>query len=194
MEGWWIGAAENGIIGAAFLTIGTILAVRLTRTRQWQSNTIASLFTLVALTCGAGHAFRATLALGPEVGLFGAAGIAAQIELADWHMWIADLATGFAGVFYLVARFKHRDILETARLFEDARSRQTRAIEVHDGVVQRLAEAKLALEAGHRERARETLHEGLEASKAIISEVEGVGTPGTLRRPRDPTIHTEGDR
>ncbi len=193
MEAWWIGAAENGIIGAAFLTVGLILAIRLTRTRQWQGNIIASLFTLVALTCGAGHTFRAALALGPELGLFGAAGLAAQIELADWHMWIADLATAIAGVFYVVARFKHRDILETTRLFEDVLSRQARAIEVHDGIVQRLAEAKLALEAGERAHAREILHEGLEASKAIISGVGEAGVPGDLTRFHDPEL-VEGER
>lgn len=167
--GWLTGFGLNALIGIAFLTIGTMLAVQLTRTKQWGANVIGSVFAVLVLACGAGHAFRAALGLGGAFGLFGAAGTGMHLTFADWHMWIADAFTAMAGVFYVIARVRDRDILQTARVFEDYRSRRRRAIKVHDNVVQNLIEAKLALETGQEDQAREALEDGLEASKTIVS-------------------------
>lgn len=167
--GWATGFALNAVIGTAFLTIGAMVAVQLTRSDQWAANSIGTLFAVLVLACGAGHAFRAVLGFGSTVGLFGAAGTGMRIAFADWHMWVADALTALAGVFYVIARVQDRDILQTARVFEDYRSRRERAIAVHDNVVQNLLEAKLALETGDQATAEEALEDGLEASKRIVS-------------------------
>lgn len=172
---WAIGLGLNGVIGAAFLTIGTMLAVQLTRTGQWTANRIASVFTVLVLACGFGHATRALILAGPSLGWFGTAGVASRIEFADWHMWFADGITAAAGVLYVIARTKDKDMLQTTRAFEDYRSRRARAIEVHDSVVQELAEARIALQAGEREDAEEALQRGLKASKEITSRVRQPG-------------------
>lgn len=169
-DGWITGLVLNAIVGTAFLTISLMLAVQLTRSRQWGANPIGSVFAILVGLCGAGHALRAVLGVGPVLGLFGTTGLAMQVTFADWHMWIPDALAAASGVFYVVGRIRDRDILETTRAFEDYRSRRQRAIEIHDTVVQNLLEAKLALERGERETAREALDEGTAASKAIASQ------------------------
>lgn len=174
MEGWMIGLFLNGTIGAAFIFVGVVLAVNLTRSGQWSGNSIATLFTFVAFTCGAGHALRAALIAGPTFGLFGLEGLATRVEFTDWHMWVADGLTAIAGLFYVTARTLDRDLFQTTRLFEDYRARRRRAIEVHDDVVQQLLEAKLSLEMGRREQARDALAASLDASQHIISDVSAI--------------------
>lgn len=172
-ESWLLGLALNGIIGAAFLAIGLQLASRLTVSRQWQANPVASVFALLVVACGAGHAVRAAMIAGPSIGLFGPAGLASRVEFTDWHMWVADGATALAGVLYVIARWRDRDILETTRVFDDYRIRRSRALSVHDDVVQELNRAQIAIEAGRDEDAREALDRSLRASQEIISRIEG---------------------
>lgn len=118
---------------------------------------------------------RALLLAGPSLGLFGAAGVASRVEFTDWHMWLADGVTAMAGVFYVIARTRDKDLLQTTRAFEDYRSHRSRAIEIHDSVVQNLAEAKIALQAGEQEDAEDALARGLQASQRIISKVREPG-------------------
>lgn len=178
---WIVGLALNAVIGAAFLAVGIQLAVQLTRKREWSVNPIAAVFALVALTCGAGHAYRGVLLAGPPLGVSALAVQAARIEFTDWHMWVADSATAAAGLFYLWARFAHRDILQTTRMFEDAQTRRARALSVHDEVVQELTRAKLALDVGREGDALQALDDGLEASKAIVSGLQsGYSDPPSI--------------
>lgn len=173
VESWLAGFLLNAVIGGAFIAVGVQLATRLTASRQWHANPIASVFALVALSCGAGHTVRAGLMAGPTVGLFGTAGLATRIEFTDWHMWVADGATAMAGVFYVVTRWRDRDILQTTRLFEDYTSRRRQALSVHDDVVQELNRAQIAIQADRDDDARDALENSLDASKEIISRIEG---------------------
>lgn len=170
---WLYGFLLNAVIGGAFIAVGLQLATRLTASQQWHANPIASVFTLVALTCGAGHTIRAALMAGPTIGMFGIAGVATRVEFSDWHMWIADAATAAAGVFYVVTRWRDRDILQTTRLFEDYTTRRSQALTLHDDVVQELNRAQVAIQADREEDARTALDNSLEATKEIISRIEG---------------------
>lgn len=170
-ETWTIGLALNGVIGTAFVVIGLMLAVQLSQKGQWTTNQIGTIFTVLVFTCGVGHLVRAALLAGPSFGIFGTAGMASRVAATDWHMWVADGLTALAGVFYVVARTRDKDLLQTTRAFEDYRSSRARAIEVHDSVVQNLTEARLALEAGERETAERALQDGLLSSQEIVSRV-----------------------
>lgn len=172
---WTIGLLLNGVIGTAFVVIGVMLAAQLTSKRQWTINRIGTIFTVLVLACGVGHVMRAVLLAGPTFGWFETAGVASRVAATDWHMWVADGITALAGVFYVIARTRDKDLLQTTRAFEDYRSSRTRAIEVHDSVVQNLTEARVALQAGERETAEEALQEGLRASQEIISRVREPG-------------------
>lgn len=172
---WTIGLVLNGVIGTAFVVIGLMLAVQLTNKRQWTVNRIGTVFTVLVLACGVGHMMRTVLLAGPSFGWFETAGMASRVVATDWHMWVADGVTALAGVFYVIARTRDKDLLQTTRAFEDYRSSRTRAIEVHDSVVQNLTEARVALQAGERETAEEALQDGLRASQEIISRVREPG-------------------
>lgn len=70
---------------------------------------------------------------------------------------------------------------ELLREAEQTRERQRHVLELHDGVVQRLSVAHLALELDHREESREALRGALEHARAIVSrsldELESEGIP-----------------
>lgn len=189
-ETWLYGFLLNAVIGGAFIAVGLQLATRLTASRQWHANPIASVFTLVALSCGAGHTIRAALMAGPTIGLFGIAGVATRVEFTDWHMWVADGATAAAGVFYVVTRWRDRDILQTTRLFEDYTTRRSQALTLHDDVVQELNRAQIAIQADRDEDARAALDNSLEATKEIISRIEG----GPIQAAKAASTAQEGDR
>jgi GAF domain-containing protein len=63
--------------------------------------------------------------------------------------------------------------LERARRLHDAEQRllALQAMEIHDNVVQDLAVARLALEAGLEAQAMESLTKGLDAAKRIVSDI-----------------------
>lgn len=170
-EAWVLGMVLNAVVGAAFLTIGLSMATRVTLTNQWRRNHVAGIFSLLVVACGAGHGLRAGLLAAPSLGIDLLAAEAARVEFADWHMWVADLATALAGVFYVAARVRGEGLLATARAFQDFRTRRNRALEVHDGAVQNLAAAKLALESGQQEVAKDRLRDCLETSRGYLTDV-----------------------
>lgn len=182
---WWIGLSLNSVIGTAFVVIGLMLGEQLTRKGQWGTNRIGAVFTALVFTCGVGHLTRAILLAGPTFGLFGTAGVASRVAFADWHVWVADGVTAMAGVFYVIARTRDKDLLQTTRAFEDFRSRRERAIRIHDGVVQELAQAKIALEAGHHDEAEAALQKGLQASKRITSSVHRPGNDSHVEHAKE---------
>lgn len=74
----------------------------------------------------------------------------------------------FADVQSLQDAIERRNA-EAAREQEIARARQRQALELHDGVVQRLAAAQLAHDLGREGESREALQEALERAKAVVS-------------------------
>lgn len=183
-EAWLVTALLNGAAGLAFVAVGLNIAVQLTRSGQWSANRVSSVFSVLVVACGLGHAGRAALALAPAVGLFAATGEATRVVFADWHMWVADGMTAAAGVAYLIARVRDRDVLESSKAFRDYHARRARGLEVHDGIVQDLVTARMALQNGERERASSLVGRALETSKHIISGVDP--TPTADRAADDP--------
>lgn len=64
----------------------------------------------------------------------------------------------------------------------DRRAREQHALDVHDNIVQGLAEAKLALDVGRTEQAREVVERTLVQARRIVTELLGEPQPGDLRR------------
>ena len=69
---------------------------------------------------------------------------------------------------HLQGAFDRRNA-ETLRETERMRAQQRQVLELHDGVVQSLSVAHLALELDRREESREALLEALENTRAIVS-------------------------
>ena len=74
----------------------------------------------------------------------------------------------FAELQSLQGAFDRRNA-ETERASERSRADQQRTLELHDGVVQSLSVAHLALELDRREESRDALLEALESARAIVS-------------------------
>lgn len=62
------------------------------------------------------------------------------------------------------------------------RERERHALDIHDNIVQGLAEAQLALEVGRVEQAREAVDRTLAAARRLVTEFLGEPEPGDLRR------------
>ena len=62
------------------------------------------------------------------------------------------------------------------------RERERHALDVHDNIVQGLAEAQLAFEVGRPEQAREAVERTLAQARRIVTDLMGQPVPGDLRR------------
>ncbi len=181
---WALGLVASVIISVTFLAVAVLLAVNLTRSRQWRANPLGVGTFFLYLTCGGGHAVRTIQILDPSLGLATAAGAAARVEHGDWHVWAWDAVTAAAGVWYWTMRKKFPDLVTGAAVYEDLRERNRRALEIHDNVVQGLVRAKLALDLGVKKEGDAAVAETLESSKRIITDLLGdeVVVGGKLRR------------
>lgn len=62
------------------------------------------------------------------------------------------------------------------------RERERHALDIHDNIVQGLAEAQLAFEVGRPEQARDAVDRTLAAARRLVTELLGNPEPGDLRR------------
>lgn len=60
--------------------------------------------------------------------------------------------------------------------------RERQALDIHDNIVQGLAEAQLAFDVGRPEQAREAVERTLAEARRIVTELMGEPGPGDLRR------------
>lgn len=63
-----------------------------------------------------------------------------------------------------------------------ARDRERAALDIHDNIVQGLAEAQLAFDIGRPEQAREAVDRTLAQARRIVTDLMGQPGPGDLRR------------
>ncbi len=182
---WWeIGAAANALVAVAYLAISGAIAVSIRRGAQWRSNPLAVATAAIFLTCALHHGAHAVHLLwesGP--GDHGMRGVYDDPWLSG-----LDVVTAVVGVWYWSLRGRLPALVRGAALFDDLEMRRRQALELHDGVVQGLATAKLALELEQFDLAAAELERTLETSKSIITGllVDGrdLGEPGSVRRGR----------
>lgn len=62
------------------------------------------------------------------------------------------------------------------------RARNQRLLDIHDNIVQGLAEAQLALDVGRTSQARDAIESTLAQARRIVTELTGPPGPGDLRR------------
>jgi hypothetical protein len=66
--------------------------------------------------------------------------------------------------------------------FGASHAREQAALDIHDNIVQGLAEAQLALDLGRTDQAREVLDRTLAQARRIVTDLMGDAAPGDLRR------------
>lgn len=62
------------------------------------------------------------------------------------------------------------------------RERERHALDIHDNIVQGLAEAQMAFSVGRVEQARDAVDRTLAAARRLVTELLGEPGPGDLRR------------
>jgi len=187
---WWpVGAAANVIVAVAYFSIAATIGNSLRRGSQWRTNRLAVATAAIFLSCGVHHGAHAVHLLWPASAHDHSGGMRAIYDSALLSGW--DVLTAAVGLWYWSLRSRFPALVRGASLFEDLHMRRQQAMELHDGVVQGLATAKLALELGHLDEAATQLERTLEISKGIITslllEDPDVGVPGSVRRRRPAT-------
>ena len=175
MDGWTLGLAANAVIAAAYLAVALLLSLNISRTKQWMANPLAAGTFFLYLTCGGGHAVIALELAG--LSGYAPATDGARLLYGSWTLWAWDVVTAGVGVWYWTMRGRFPDLVSGTAVFEDLRQRQKRAVEINDNVVQGLVRAKLSLDMNRDAEGREALHETIEASQRIVSELEHKGAP-----------------
>ncbi|MHB8634823.1 MAG: hypothetical protein ACYDBQ_12835 [Thermoplasmatota archaeon] len=184
---WVIGLVANATIAVAFLAVAVVLLVSAIKTKHVRNNPLGVATVLLYIGCGGGHLVHTLQLLDVPLGIGSAAGYAIQAEYdTNWHMWVVDILTAVAGVSYWMMRRRFPALVSGAAVFEDLRSRQRRALEINDTVVQGLASAKLALELGMQKEGGEAVDQTLLKARAIITDLLGKDElkAGALRRQR----------
>lgn len=186
---WQLAAVANGIIAVAYLLIALTLFRALVRSGQLGRNRLGLATACIFASCSAGHGYHVLHLMLPTLG-FGVHVGESMRDAYDWHLVGVDAVTALVGVWYWSLRRHYSRLLHGAALFQDMKERQRQALEINDNVVQGLAVAKYALDAGDSARARETLDATLAKARTLIGELLGEeGTearlgPGDLRRVR----------
>jgi hypothetical protein len=189
MDTWIWAAIANGLVAVAYLAISWLILGGLVRGRQLGSNRLGLATGLIFLTSAVHYACNTALLVLPSIGVDSGAAQAAR-DAVPWPLAVWDFATAAAAIYYLSLRSSYGSVLRGAQMFEDFRIRERQALELNDNIVQGLATAKYALEAGADQASRRAIEETLVKARAIITELLGpegsdieLG-PGELRRER----------
>lgn len=192
---WWvITAIADGVVAVAYLAIATAILRPLISEHQVRANKLGTATALIFLTTGVYHATHTVHMVLPSLGVHSESGLAMRQAFdVDSALW--DVLTALVGVYYWTLRRAYAPLMHGAKLFEDLRERQRRALEINDNIVQGLAVAQLALVTGEHERSLEAMEATLASARTIISDLLGeVGTetrlgPGDLRRSLPAALH-----
>lgn len=189
-ELWMVGGAANLVISLAYAVIAAfILTGVFARNEPVFENPLALATGLIFLTCSVGHGNHAFHVFASWVSIDDFSTPAARAEFGDWHVWAWDGLTAVVGVWYLSLRKRYPALVRGSAMFEDLRERRREALQIHDEIMQKLVEAKLSLDLKRGEDAYARLHEALESTRDVVTDLLGeegepaVG-PGTLRHGR----------
>jgi hypothetical protein len=181
-------AVANAIMVVVYALVAISMIRAIIDGKQLRSNPLLTATAAVFVTCTLGHGDHLAHALaGMWAGTPAAAG-AVRAEFGDPRLLWWDAFTAVAAVYFYTLRSRFAIVYRGAALCEDMAQRERQALEMHDDIVQGLAEAKMALDMGRREEGRKALESTLEASRRIMTELLGAeGSelalgPGDLRR------------
>lgn len=173
MSPWWeIGAAANAIVAVAYFAIAYVILSPLVRTGQVRENRLGTATALIFFTCAVHHGTHSIHMMGPVLGFDERAGLSLR-DAFQWHNAVWDVFTAFVGIYYWSLRRTYGPLMRGAKLFEDMKDRQRRAMEINDDIVQGLTVAKLSLELGEQDRSEQAMNAALASASRIITELLG---------------------
>jgi hypothetical protein len=172
MNSWQVGALTNGITAVAYLAIVYAIVKPLVQSRQLRQNTLGVATAAIFFTCAVHHGSHTVHLLGPSIGFEHHEGLAMR-QAFTWHISGWDVLMAGVAVWYWTLRRSYGPLMRGAKLFEDMKERQRRALEINDNIVQGLAVAKLALELDDVDTSRQAVAAALASAQGIISGLLG---------------------
>lgn len=161
--------ALNVVVVATYLAIALTILRGLVRAGRVWSNPLMLATSAIFLAGAAHHGSHLVHLI---------AGWSTTREALDvWHATIWDVFTAGAGIWYLLLRDHLPVLARGSAQLEVLRERERQALEIHDNVVQGLAEAQLAFDVGREQQARDAVDRTLAAARQIITDL--LGEPGS---------------
>jgi hypothetical protein len=194
---WQVVATANFVCFVAYIAIAAAIVLPLVAEGQLGTNRLGTATAAIFFTCAVHHGMHSVHMVLPVFGIDTAQGHALRTAVGTWHSVAWDALTALVGVYYWTLRRTYGTLMRGAKLFEDMRERQQRALEINDNIVQGLYVAQTALALDEVELSEEALRGTLAAARNIISDLLGERdtalAPGELVR-QTAAVVTAGDR
>jgi len=189
LEAWTVTAIANAIMVLIYGLVAIEMIRAIIDGKQLRSNPLlsATAFVFVMCTLGHGDHLAHTLIAVSPLGT-AAAAAAAKASFGDPRLLAWDAFTAVVAVYFYTLRSRFAIVYRGAALCEDMAKREADALDLHDNIVQGLAQAKLALDMGRREEGRQAVLESLAAARRMMTDLLGNEAselalgPGDLRR------------
>ncbi len=184
-EPWMLTAGANAVMVLIYGLVSVSMLRAIIDGKQLRSNPLLTATAAIFITCTLGHGSHLAHALLASAGV---GGTAVRTEFSDMRLLVWDVVTALVAVYFYTLRSRFAIVYRGAALCEDMEKREHQALEMHDNIVQGLAQAKMALDLGQREEAYQAIEATLVASRRIMTEVLGKEDdilslgPGDIRR------------
>lgn len=188
LESWMVTALANGVMVVIYALVAIEMIRAIIDGKQLRSNPLLTATAAVFVTCTLGHGDHLAHVLSGALMGDTATAAAAKAEFSDVRLVVWDAFTALTALYFYTLRSRFAIVYRGAALCEDMAQREKQAMEMHDDIVQGLAQAKMALDLGRRDEGRAAVEATLKASRRIMTELLGdEGTelalgPGDLRR------------
>src|SRR5262245_38991351 len=133
MSSWQVGALVNGITAIAYLAIVVAIARPLIQSGQLRQNRLGIATAAIFFTCAVHHGSHTVHLLGPTFGFEETEGRAMRTAFS-WHISGWDVLMAGVGVWYWTLRRHYAPLMQGAKLFDDMKERQRRALEINDNI------------------------------------------------------------
>lgn len=187
-EAWVVTAIANSVMVVIYALVAIEMIRAIIDGRQLRSNPLLTATAAIFVTCTLGHGDHLAHVLGSVALGDAATAAAAKAGFADPRLLWWDAFTAAVAIYFYTLRSRFAIVYRGAALCEDMEQRERQALELHDGIVQGLAETKLALDMGRREEGRKALEATLQSARRIMTGLLGEESselalgPGDLRR------------
>lgn len=191
-EPWMLTVGANAVMVVIYGLVAVSMIRAIIDGRQLRTNPLLTATAAIFVTCTLGHGAHMAHALIPAAGVWGASAMtpteAVRAEFGDMRLLVWDVLTAAVAIYFFTLRNRFAVVTQGAAFCDDLAKREAQALEMHDNIVQGLAQAKMALDLGQREEGYAAIEQTLVAARRIMTEVLGkegdfldLG-PGDIRR------------
>jgi hypothetical protein len=190
-ELWMVTAAANAVMVFIYGLIAISMIRAIIDGRQLRSNPLLTATAAIFVACTLGHGAHMAHSLAATAAIWGEGGDASaaiRAVFGDVRLVVWDGITALVAIYFFTLRSRFAVVYRGAAFCEDMAKREADALEMHDNIVQGLAQAKMALDLGRREEGYAAIESTLDASRRIMTSMLGAeGTelalgPGDIRR------------